>query len=152
MPGVDDGPVASARWREPEGLVADGAGGLLVADVDNETIRRIDLASGTVTTIAGQLGVAGSADGVGLAATFNKPNRLALDAAAGRLYIVDSFNNSVRAMTLADGNVTTLATLPQAPQGRRRRRRRAVGLARRQPHRHASRSTAPSPPSPAPPA
>ncbi len=116
VPGSNDGTIADARWREPEGIVSDGAGSLYVGDVDNNTIRRIDLASGTVSTVAGQVGVDGSGDGVGLAATFWKPKQLALDG-AGNLYIVDNLNASIRKMSLADFSVTTLATFAQAPNG-----------------------------------
>src|SRR5262249_55353281 len=107
--GTTDGPVASALFREPEGLVYDGTGSLYIADTDNNTIRRIALASGTVTTVAGTAGVAGNADGTGAAATFNKPKMMALDD-AGHLYIADSLNNSIRVMALADDSVTTRAT------------------------------------------
>ena len=117
MPGSSDGPVASALFREPEGLIYDGTGALYVGDVDNNTIRKIDLASAMVSTVAGQVNVAGNADGVGTAATFNKPKQLAFDSAGGRLLIVDSLNNSVRAMKASDGTVTTLATFTEPPEG-----------------------------------
>ena len=117
MPGTSDGAAADARFREPEGLASDGAGSLYVGDVDNNTIRKIDLATGMVSTVAGQVGVVGNADGVGTAATFNKPKQLAWDAAGGRLLIVDSLNTSVRAYRASDGNVTTLATFSQQPNG-----------------------------------
>ena len=114
--GTDDGPIATARFREPEGIVSDGLGTLYVGDVDNDTIRRIDIASGTVSTIAGQVGVDGNSDGVGLAAAFHKPKQLALDG-AGHLYIVDSLNLSIRVLSLADLSVTTLATFDGTPNG-----------------------------------
>jgi DNA-binding beta-propeller fold protein YncE len=115
-PGTDDGPIASARFREPEGIVYDGAGSLYVGDVDNNTIRRIDIIGGLVSTVAGQVGVDGSGDGVGPLASFHKPKQLALDG-AGNLYIVDYLNTSIRKMSLADFSVTTLATFPLAPNG-----------------------------------
>ncbi len=49
----DGGPAIEARFESPQGLAVDGAGGLLVADKLNNRIRRIDLATGVVTTIAG---------------------------------------------------------------------------------------------------
>ena len=114
--GTTDGPVASARFREPEGIATDGAGNLYVADVDNNTIRQIALATGQVTTIAGTAGVAGNADGVGAAASFNKPKGLAADG-AGHVFIVDSLNSSVRQLTLADDSVTTRAAFALPPTG-----------------------------------
>src|SRR5262249_20707626 len=93
--GTDDGPIASARFREPEGLAADGSGNLYVADTDNNTIRKIVIATGTVTTLAGTAGMTGATDGVGAAALFNKPRAIAWDG-GGKLYVVDSLNDSIR--------------------------------------------------------
>ena len=48
----DGGPARTASFAGPKGL-ATGGGGLYVADTENHVIRRIDLASGTVTTVLG---------------------------------------------------------------------------------------------------
>ncbi len=114
--GLNDGDVASARFREPEGIVTDGAGNLYIADVDNNTIRKIVIATGQVTTIAGTPAMAGNVDGVGAAALFNKPKGMAADG-AGHLYIVDSLNSSVRVLTLADDSVVTRASFALPPIG-----------------------------------
>ncbi len=50
--GLEDGPGESARFREPQGLIAD-AEAIYVADTGNHAIRRIALETGRVTTIAG---------------------------------------------------------------------------------------------------
>ncbi|MEQ3550254.1 redoxin domain-containing protein [Pseudonocardia nematodicida] len=50
--GFADGPAGGARFSEPQGLLVDD-GGLLVADTVNHAIRRVDLATGTVSTVAG---------------------------------------------------------------------------------------------------
>jgi len=105
--GSLDGPVAAARYRSPAGLVVDSAGDLLVADTRNHTIRRIT-PDGEVTTLAGAEGVPGSADGAGAEARFNLPAALALDSATGLVYVADSGNNAVRAVT-PGGEVSTLA-------------------------------------------
>ena len=114
VPGTADGDAGSARFREPEGIALDGAGSLYVADTDNGTIRRILLATGAVSTIAGTAGVVGSADGVGPAASFNKPKALAADG-AGHLYVGDSGNSTIRVVTLADNSVTTRANFAMPP-------------------------------------
>jgi thiol-disulfide isomerase/thioredoxin len=58
VPGADDGPLHAARFRLPQGLAAlDGS--LLVADTGNHLVRRVDLAAGAVTTLAGT-GAAGT--------------------------------------------------------------------------------------------
>ena len=51
-PGLVDGEASKARFHRPQGLAAKG-GALYVADTENHAIRRIELASGAVTTIAG---------------------------------------------------------------------------------------------------
>ena len=50
--GSDDGPALEASFNNPHGLTV-GDGGLFVADTGNHLIRRIDLATGEVTTVAG---------------------------------------------------------------------------------------------------
>lgn len=50
--GFKDGPALEARFYKPQGLAFQG-GALLVADTENHAIRKVDLASGTVSTLAG---------------------------------------------------------------------------------------------------
>lgn len=82
-------------------------GNLYVADSYNHTIRKIVLGSAQVTTIAGTAGTSGSQDGTGPAARFNYPSGLALDG-AGKLYVADNSNHTIRAIALATAAVTTI--------------------------------------------
>jgi DNA-binding beta-propeller fold protein YncE len=50
--GFADGSAAQARFNHPQGLTLD-AGRLYVADTENHAIRQVELANGSVTTIAG---------------------------------------------------------------------------------------------------
>lgn len=52
QPGLRDGSLAEARFRNPQGLAVDGQV-LWVADTGNHALRRVDLAAGVVTTAAG---------------------------------------------------------------------------------------------------
>jgi streptogramin lyase len=105
--GQSDGSGTTARFRSPDGIVADPATGTLwVADAGNRAIRRID-ANGAVTTFAGKLGEGGSTDGQGAAARFITPAGIARDA-AGNLYVTDAQLHVVRKIT-PDGTVTTIA-------------------------------------------
>lgn len=106
--GSTDGTGADARFFEPRGVAVDAAGNLIVADAENNTIRRITPA-GEVVTIAGTAGTAGSADGIGAAARFDFPVAVAADA-AGNVYVTDTLNHTIRKITPA-GQVTTLAGL-----------------------------------------
>jgi sugar lactone lactonase YvrE len=104
--GSADGPGRVARFFSPEGVAADGAGNVYVADTKNHTIRKITPA-GFVTTLAGAAGVGGSADGVGAGAQFNFPGGVAADR-AGIVYVADTNNHTIRKVR-PDGVVTTLA-------------------------------------------
>jgi sugar lactone lactonase YvrE len=109
LPGFEgsvDGTGKAARFSEPAALTVDAAGNVFVADYDNHTIRRITPA-GVVSTVAGQAGSTGTANGVGAAARFNKPSGLAFDA-AGVLHVAEYGNHTVRRIA-SDGTVTTLA-------------------------------------------
>jgi sugar lactone lactonase YvrE len=99
--------AAGNGLNQPNGLVADADGNLYVADTLNHRIRKI-AQDGTPSTFAGT-GVAGFADGDVAVAQFNEPIGLAL-AADGTLYVADSKNHRIRAIS-ASGLVTTHAGL-----------------------------------------
>ena len=108
-PGVADsidGTGSSALFNSPSGITTDGTN-LYVCDTLNHTIRRIVIATGQVTTIAGLAGVSGSLNGVAGAARFNSPTGITTDGI--NLYISDTLNNTIRGMALNTGGVTTLA-------------------------------------------
>lgn len=107
--GSADGSVTNARFFAPQGVCVDARSNVFVADSDNSTIREIT-PGGVVTTIAGQAGVYGYADGTGTNALFYLPKSLAADA-SGNLYVVDTWNQVIRKLTPAGTNwvVSTLA-------------------------------------------
>lgn len=49
----DGGPATKATFNRPHSIALDGRGGLFIADIGNHRIRRVDLESGKVETIAG---------------------------------------------------------------------------------------------------
>jgi hypothetical protein len=104
--GSGDGAALSATFTSPAGVTTDGLS-LFVTESLNHTVRRISLVSGMVTTLAGQAGTSGSADGTGILARFNAPQGLTTDGV--NLYIADMNNNSIRKIVIATGAVTTLA-------------------------------------------
>lgn len=107
--GSEDGTIGTARFRDVHGLAFDAAGNLFVADTGNHTIRKIT-PDGAVSTLAGQAGASGSADGTGAAARFNAPTGLAVDP-AGNIIVADTGNHTLRRVTPA-GAVTTIAGQP----------------------------------------
>lgn len=82
--------------------------GFLQADYGNHLIRGISVASGAVTTLAGNSS-AGRANGLGTAATFNNPTGITMDAALTFLLITDFATHLIRRVSLPTGIVTTLA-------------------------------------------
>jgi sugar lactone lactonase YvrE len=104
--GSADGTGAAASFSYPSGVAVDGAGNVYVADSDNNTIRKVTAAE-VVTTLAGSVGLSGSADGTGAAARFSYPTGVAVDG-AGNVYVADYYNDTIRKVTPA-GVVTTLA-------------------------------------------
>jgi NHL repeat len=107
--GHVDGSAAVARFSAPRSAAADMAGNLYVADAGNHVIRKI-AGNGSVTTLAGQSGVAGSSDGAGGNARFRFPAGLAVDQATGNVFVADTENHTIRKITPA-GVVTTVAGL-----------------------------------------
>jgi sugar lactone lactonase YvrE len=105
--GQVNGPLASARFWQPTGIVRDSAGNLFVAESHNRAIRKITPA-GVVTTFAGGNGF-GYDDGTGAAAKFIAPNSIAIDA-SDNLYVADWEAHTIRKIT-PGGVVTTLAGL-----------------------------------------
>lgn len=104
--GSTDGTGASASFYAPFALAVDGIGNVIVADTGNDTVRIIN-SVGVVSTLAGTAGVAGSADGVGAAARFNRPFGVTVDG-SGNAYVTDTLNGTLRKVT-SGGVVTTLA-------------------------------------------
>ncbi|MBC8162766.1 MAG: hypothetical protein H7Z42_16265 [Roseiflexaceae bacterium] len=111
--GTADGVGAAARFAYPSGIATSADGSFaLIADTDNHSIRRLDLTSGAVTTLAGSPGRAGSADGIGTAARFNAPGALALSVDARFALVADGDNHTIRRVDLASAAVTTVAGSP----------------------------------------
>jgi beta-glucanase (GH16 family) len=106
--GSADGNGTATRFNGPSGIVTDTAGTLYIADTLNHTIRKIT-SSGDVSTLAGQAGTSGSADGTA-AAQFYGPQGLAIDD-TGNLYVADTNNNTIRKVITSTGVVTTVAGL-----------------------------------------
>ena len=104
--GSADGTGTAVQFNHPSGVAVDSAGSVYVSDTDNDTIRVITSA-GVVTTLAGQAGTSGSADGNGAAARFNGPSGIATDS-AGTLYVADTLNHTIRKVT-SSGVVSIVA-------------------------------------------
>lgn len=103
--GESDGYGSGALFNNPQGITTDRTN-LYIADTGNCTIRKIALATGEVSTLAGTAGKCNSVDGTGAAAQFGAPHGITTDKTY--LYVADIKNNAVRKVSISTGAVTTL--------------------------------------------
>ncbi len=104
----DGGLARDAAFLTPHEIRFDLAGNLYVVERDSHTVRRIDAATGIVTTIAGT-GEAGFSGDGGAAnrAQLRQPHSIAFNA-AGDLLICDIGNSRLRQISMASGIITTI--------------------------------------------
>jgi len=114
--GCLDGSGTHALFNLPRGVTVDSAGNLYVTDSStsianpppllsgNSLVRKISPA-GVVTTIAGQAGSAGSADGTGSGAQFYNPCGITMSG-NNTIYVTDASNNTIRAAAVPPASIT----------------------------------------------
>jgi hypothetical protein len=105
----DGGRASSAQLNGPVHVVFDRTVNLYITDVNNNRIRKVDVGTGIITTIAGN-GTAGfSGDGgPATSAALNFPDGIGLDAAEN-IYFGDALNNRIRRVDATTGVITTVA-------------------------------------------
>lgn len=122
----DDGPAVDALMNfetggnpEPSGALALGPNRTLyVADALNHRIRRIDLESGQISTVAGT-GEAGYSGDGGEATEAQLNNVKDLEFGPdGRLYVADTDNQRIRAIDLETGRIETVVGTGKAGEGK----------------------------------
>ena len=104
----DNGLAINAQFNNPEFITIDSSGNIFISDLNNNRIRKIDFATGIVTTIVGNGTVGFSGDsGLATMASLHTPGGLAIDN-NNNLYFVDIYNNRIRKVDNA-GIISTYA-------------------------------------------
>ncbi|MGH9658521.1 MAG: SMP-30/gluconolactonase/LRE family protein, partial [Bryobacteraceae bacterium] len=107
--GGDGGPAAKAQFRQPHSIAIDSKGGLLICDIGNHRVRRVDLKSGTVSTWAGTGERKPTPDGAPLEGTpLNGPRAIDLDP-QGNLYLALREGNAIYRIDGKTRRITHLA-------------------------------------------
>jgi len=105
----DGGPAPRAQLKQPHSIAFAPDGSLLICDIGNHRIRRVDLASGTITTFAGTGTGAPTPDDSPIAGTpLNGPRALATDP-AGNIYVVLREGNAVYRIDAHDHRIHHIA-------------------------------------------
>lgn len=116
----DGGPAKDASLNMPHEVRFDAKGDLYIAERDNHVIRKVDMKTGIISTIAGT-GIKGfSGDGgPGVKAQLNQPHSILFDR-DGTLLICDIGNQRIRRLHLDSGIIETYAGTGEAaatPEG-----------------------------------
>jgi sugar lactone lactonase YvrE len=102
----DGGPATSAQLNDPQGIAIDGAGDLFIADTFSNAIREVT-PGGTITTVVNSATAGGGAPPAGgetsgvapTASKLNTPYGVAIDQSTDVLYIADTTNSKIAAVT-----------------------------------------------------
>ena len=110
----DGGPAVEATMDQPYSLQVDGNGDIYIVDRLNSVIRKVDAATGIITTVAGTGEAGYSGDGgPGTEAMLREPNDCFLESPRsddrGGLLIADIQDQRIRRLDLATGVITTFA-------------------------------------------
>ena len=102
----DGGLARQAQLYSPRAVAVDGAGNLYIADSLNDRIRKIDVNTGTIATVAGR--TFSGDGGPATLAQLHYPPGLTVDG-GGNIYITDRRNHRIRKVDATTGTITTIA-------------------------------------------
>jgi streptogramin lyase len=107
--GTGVGGYSDTQLNNPYGMAIGPDGGLYFCDINNQRIRRLDLKTKKITTIAGdgQKGYRGDG-GPAIAASLNMPHEVRFDA-KGDMYIAERDNHVIRKVDMKTGIISTVA-------------------------------------------
>src|SRR3954465_7624673 len=110
--GGDNVPATAAELKGPANVTFDSAGNYYIADALNQRVRKVNINTGIITTVAGSgagatRGITGDG-GPATAAGLSFPFDVTLDA-QGNPYIVDKLNSRIRKVDAFTGIISTVA-------------------------------------------
>jgi streptogramin lyase len=110
----DGGPALAATFSKPHELRFDAQGDMFIVDMVNNAIRKIDMKTGILTTLAGtgKKGYTGDG-GPAKDAQFNQPHSIQFGP-EGDLYICDIGNHVIRKIDMKTGTISTFAGVGKA--------------------------------------
>ena len=107
----DGGPASAAVINRPQGIACDDAGNIYFADTYNSRIRKIDAATGVITTIAGTGSTAHSGDG-GPAGKAGVPHPVDVSiSGAGDIYCIEVYSGITSRLRKIDRSTGTISTV-----------------------------------------
>jgi streptogramin lyase len=107
--GPDRGPATKTNVGNPFGVELGPDGALYICEVSNHRVRRLDVKTGQLTTVAGcgEKGYSGDG-GPAKSARLNEPYEVRFDT-AGNMYFVEMKNHLIRRVDAKTGNISTVA-------------------------------------------
>ena len=106
----DGGPAINAQLNDPRGVAVDPAGDIYISDSGSAVVRKVNVATGVISTVVGTSTPGYTGDGgAATSAQLNVPAGILLDN-VGNLYIADSQSSVVRKVDVADAPSLTFAS------------------------------------------
>jgi len=106
--GADGVAATESDLGNPTGLALDQEGNLYIADTDNHRIRKVEMKTGLITTVAGNANLTQIGDGSpATAASLRDPLGIAINQ--DNLYIADTGHHLIRVVSLKTGIITSMA-------------------------------------------
>jgi trimeric autotransporter adhesin len=101
--------ATNAKLFRPFGVAVDAAGNVFIADTDNHRVRKVTVATGLMTTVAGTGADGYNGDDIAATSAFlSSPTGVGVDS-KGNVYIADARNNRVRKVAAKTGIITSVA-------------------------------------------